>query len=95
MRSSGERVGSQLTDLSQRMAQVQSVNNSNFGDFNTQPAQLTGTHGGNNAAAIASANANGAMQTMLLNLAHLQVDLRAERSALRKRLRDLPPPPQG
>jgi len=95
LRSSGERVGSQLTDLSQRMAQVQSVNNSNFGDFNTQPAQLTGTHGGNNAAAIASANANGAMQTMLLNLAHLQVDLRAERSALRKRLRDLPPPPQG
>jgi hypothetical protein len=87
LRSSGERVGSQLTDLSQRMAQVQSVNNSNFGDFNTQPAQLTGTHGGNGAA--------GNLQTVLLNLAHLQVDLRAERSALRKRLRELPKSSQG
>jgi hypothetical protein len=84
LRSSGEKVSSQLTHLSQRVTQAQSGNNSSFTDFNAQPAQFNGTHG-----------TPAELQSVMLNLAHLQVDLRAERSALRKRLRDLPTAPRA
>jgi tetrahydromethanopterin S-methyltransferase subunit G len=80
LRGSGERLGTQFGELSDRLPVAQSVNNSNFGDFTTQPMPLTGTHGAQ-------------LQSMLLNLSDLQLDLRAQRNALRKRLRDLPPGP--
>jgi tetrahydromethanopterin S-methyltransferase subunit G len=77
LRGSGERLGTQFGELGDRLPVAQSVNNSNFGDFTTQPMPLTGTHGAQ-------------LQSVLLNLSDLQLDLRAQRNALRKRLRDLP-----
>jgi tetrahydromethanopterin S-methyltransferase subunit G len=80
LRGAGERLGTQFGELGDRLPVAQSVNNSNFGDFTTQPMPLTGTHGAQ-------------LQSVLLNLSDLQLDLRAQRNALRKRLRDLPPSP--
>ncbi|MDP4299592.1 hypothetical protein [Leptothrix discophora] len=85
LRQHGQHVGMAFTDLSQRLDE-RSVNNSVFGDFapgsSAMPLEPT-------PAGAASAGGAGSLQSLMLNLAHLQVDLRAERSQLRKRLRDL------
>ncbi len=96
LRQHGEHVGLAFTDLSQRIEE-RSVNNSVFGelgaingnslamplDLSVQGAGPNGTSNGNPNSGLQD------LQSMILNLAHLQVDLRAERSQLRKRLRDL------
>jgi hypothetical protein len=89
LRQHGEHVGMAFTDLSQRL-EVRSVNNSVFDDFASASSNvpLDSTFG-------AVSPGPNSLQSLMLNLAHLQVDLRAERSQLRKRLRDLgndPPP---
>ncbi|MGY0199365.1 hypothetical protein [Leptothrix sp. BB-3] len=83
LRQHGEHVGLAFTDLSQRL-EVRPVNNSVFDDFaaGSSAMPLDSTFG-------AVAAGPNALQSLMLNLAHLQVDLRAERSQLRKRLRDL------
>jgi hypothetical protein len=80
LRGPVESLGTQFGGLGDRLPPTQSVNNSNFGDFTTQPMPLTGTHGAQ-------------LQSVLLNLSDLQLDLRTQRNALRKRLRDLPSAP--
>ncbi len=84
LRQHGEHVGLAFTDLSQRIEE-RSVNNSVFGELGT-------INGNSLAMPLDPSGANTGLQelqSMILNLAHLQVDLRAERSQLRKRLRDL------
>jgi hypothetical protein len=79
MRTSGEQLAHQFVDLRDRVVQVQSVNNSNFGDLASAPMPLTG---------IAGTGAR--LQDLVLNLSHLQEDLRLERRQLRKKLAGVP-----
>ncbi|WP_442776752.1 hypothetical protein [Sphaerotilus montanus] len=79
LRTSGERLVHQFVDLRERVVQVQSVNNSNFGDLASAPMPLGG---------IAEPGAR--LQDVVLNLSHLQEDLRLERRQLRKKLAGLP-----
>ncbi|WP_130481219.1 hypothetical protein [Sphaerotilus mobilis] len=103
LRQHGEHVGLAFTDLSQRLDE-RSVNNSVFGELGSSMGNGMGngmgnTLGGSSLAmpldpgvvgqAAGPASGLQELQTMILNLAHLQVDLRAERSQLRRRLRDL------
>ncbi len=85
LRQHGEHVGTAFTDLSQRLEE-RPVNNSVFGELpgNSLAMPL-------DPVAIQGGGGSGLheLQSMMLNLAHLQVDLRAERSQLRRRLRDL------
>lgn len=79
LRSNGEQIGNQFGDLRDRVTRMQSVNSTNFGEL-TQPAPLTG---------VATGPANR-LQDLVLNLSHLQEDLRMERRQLRKKLQNLP-----
>jgi hypothetical protein len=79
VRTSGEQLVHQFVDLRERVVQVQSVNNSNFGELASAPMPLGG-------AAVSGAR----LQDLVLNLSHLQEDLRLERRQLRKKLADLP-----
>ncbi|MEY8874895.1 MAG: hypothetical protein AB9M60_00185 [Leptothrix sp. (in: b-proteobacteria)] len=76
-----QRQGGQLTVLNQQIDRSQSANVSQFGEL---PASV------DKAPEAPSATALEAMQSLMINLADLQVDLRAERRALRKRLNELP-----
>jgi hypothetical protein len=79
LRTSGEQLAHQFVDLRERVVQVQSVNASNFGDLASAPVPL-GTVIGDNAR----------LRDIVLNLTHLQEDLRLERRQLRKQLQSLP-----
>lgn len=79
MRSRGEHLAHQFIDLRDRVVQVQSVNNSNFGDLASAPMPL---------AAVIGDNAR--LRDIVLNLTHLQEDLRLERRQLRQKLQSLP-----
>ena len=80
LRSSGEQLAHQFVDLRDRVVQGQSVNNSNFGDLASAPMPLAAAAGGDSAS----------LHDIVLNLTHLQEDLRLERRQLRKRLQSLP-----
>jgi hypothetical protein len=79
LRTSGEQLAHQFVDLRERVVQVQSVNASNFGDLASAPMPL---------AAVIGDNAR--LRDIVLNLTHLQEDLRLERRQLRKKLQSLP-----
>jgi hypothetical protein len=84
LRRSGEQIGHQFGDLREQFAQVQSVNQSNFGDL--PPAAAP--------AAPLTIDAHSALAERLhqvvLNLSTLQEDLRIKDRELRRRLRNLP-----
>lgn len=86
LRSSGEQLAHQFVDLRERVARGQSVNASNFGDLASAPMPLGGLLGD-----------NAQLRDIVLNLKHLQEDLRHERRQLRQKLQSLPdtasPPP--
>jgi len=79
LRTSGEQLAHQFVDLRDRVVQVQSVNSSNFGDLASAPMPLSGMVG-----------PGARLQDLVLNLSHLQEDLRLERRQLRKKLAGLP-----
>lgn len=79
LRDRGEQLAHQFVDLRDRMVQVQSVNNSNFGDLASAPIPLSAVVG-----------PGARLQDLVLNLSHLQEDLRLERRQLRKKLQGLP-----
>lgn len=79
LRSSGEHLAHQFVDLRDRVVQVQSVNSSNFGDLASAPMPLGAVIGD-----------NARLHDIVLNLTHLQEDLRLERRQLRKKLQSLP-----
>jgi hypothetical protein len=79
VRTSGEQLVHQFVDLRDRVVQVQSVNNSNFGELASAPMPLGGVAG-----------SGARLQDLVLNLSHLQEDLRLERRQLRKKLASLP-----
>lgn len=79
LRTSGDKLAHQFVDLRDRVVQVQSVNNSNFGDLASAPMPLGGVAG-----------SGARLQDLVLNLSHLQEDLRLERRQLRKKLQGLP-----
>jgi len=79
LRTSGEQMVHQFVDLRDRVVQVQSVNNSSFGELASAPMPLGG-----------AAGSGARLQDLVLNLSHLQEDLRLERRQLRKKLADLP-----
>lgn len=84
LRRSGEQIGHQFGDLREQFAQVQSVNQSNFGDL---PPAVAPT-------APLTIDAHSALAERLhqvvLNLSTLQEDLRIKDRDLRRRLRNLP-----
>ncbi len=79
LRSSGEQLSHQFVDLRDRVVQGQSVNASNFGDLASAPVPLGALLGD-----------NAQLRDIVLNLKHLQEDLRHERRQLRQRLQSLP-----
>ena len=79
MRASGEQMAHQFIDLRDRVAQRQSVNSSQFGDLASAPVPLGAVIGD-----------NARLHDIVLNLTHLQEDLRLERRQLRRRLQSLP-----
>ncbi|MEX8492400.1 hypothetical protein [Sphaerotilus sp.] len=79
LRTNGEHLAHQFVDLRDRVVQVQSVNSSNFGDLASAPVPLGGMVG-----------PGARLQDLVLNLSHLQEDLRLERRQLRKKLAGLP-----
>ncbi|MDZ7855355.1 hypothetical protein [Sphaerotilus sp.] len=79
MRSSGEQLAHQFGDLRERVVRGQSVNASNFGDLASAPMPLGGLVGD-----------NAQLRDIVLNLKHLQEDLRHERRQLRQKLQNLP-----
>jgi hypothetical protein len=79
LRSSGDKLVHQFVDLRDRVVQGQSVNASNFGDLASAPMPL---------AALVGDNAQ--LRDIVLNLKHLQEDLRQERRQLRQKLQNLP-----
>jgi hypothetical protein len=81
LRTSGEQLAHQFVDLRERVVQVQSVNASNFGDLVSVSAPMP-------LAAVIGDNAR--LRDIVLNLTHLQEDLRLERRQLRKKLQSLP-----
>jgi hypothetical protein len=88
LRQHGEHVGTAFTDLTQRLEE-RPVNNSVFGELSGNSLPMPLDAGASTAASGATASGLHELQSMMLNLAHLQVDLRTERSQLRRRLRDL------
>lgn len=83
LRSSGEQLAHQVGDLRDRVVQGQSVNASNFGDLASAPIPLSGLVGD-----------NAQLRDIVLNLKHLQEDLRHERRQLRQKLQGLPDAPR-
>jgi hypothetical protein len=79
LRASGEQMAHQFVDLRDRVAQRQSVNSSQFGDLASAPMPLGAVIGD-----------NARLRDIVLNLTHLQEDLRLERRQLRRRLQGLP-----
>ncbi|WP_310463512.1 hypothetical protein [Sphaerotilus sp.] len=79
LRTSGEQLAHQFVDLRDRVVQVQSVNASNFGDLVSAPMPLGGVVGD-----------HARLRDIVLNLTHLQEDLRLERRQLRKKMQSLP-----
>jgi hypothetical protein len=82
LRASGEQLAHQFVDLRDRVAQVQSVNSSNFGDLTSAPVSAP--------MPLAVGGDNARLRDIVLNLTDLQQDLRLERRQLRKRLQNLP-----
>lgn len=82
LRASGEQMAHQLVDLRDRVVQRQSVNSSQFGDLASAPMPLGAVIGD-----------NARLRDIVLNLTHLQEDLRLERRQLRRRLQSLPEAP--
>lgn len=87
LRRSGEQIGHQFGDLREQFAQVQSVNQSNFGDLPPAAAPAA-------PAAPLTIDAHSALAERLhqvvLNLSTLQEDMRLKDRELRRRLRNLP-----
>jgi hypothetical protein len=79
LRTSGEQMAHQFVDLRDRVVQRQSVNSSQFGDLASAPMPLGAVIGD-----------NARLRDIVLNLTHLQEDLRLERRQLRRRLQSLP-----
>lgn len=79
LHTSGEQLAHQFVDLRDRVVQVQSVNASNFGDLASAPMPLGALVGD-----------NAQLRDIVLNLKHLQEDLRQERRLLRQKLQNLP-----
>jgi hypothetical protein len=75
MRASGERIAHQVGDLRDRVVQGPSVNASNFGDLASAAMPLSGLVGD-----------DAQLRDIVLNLKHLQEDLRHERRQLRQKL---------
>lgn len=83
LRTSGEQLAHHFVDLRDRVVQVQSVNSSNFGDLASAAASAPMP-----LAAVIGDNAR--LRDIVLNLTHLQEDLRLERRQLRQKLQSLP-----